>query len=83
MVEQIKLMVKKYDITRAMNQYNGNELAKNYTKLEKENALLKTYLQAKNLEMEALKTDEKLIEQCVNENKLLRRLLHKFDRHMR
>lgn len=83
MVGHIKLLVQKHGITSAMNQLKLNERETNYERLEKENVMLKTYLRAKQLEMDALKTDEKLIEQCVNENKLLRRVVQIFDRHTR
>lgn len=82
-VNSIKNLVQKREMSCALSQHKSMELSKRVVNLKCENSMLKTYLDAKILELEALKSDELLVDQCISENQLLRKLVRKFDKAIR
>lgn len=83
MIDGIKKIVEQRETSWALNRIREQSLRCSVDNLERENTLLRAYIQAKDLEIEALETDANILEQHVIHNCLLRKLLIKFEKKVR
>lgn len=82
-IRNIKAIVEKRETSCVALQRQIKNLNKETSKLKAENEMLRTYVDAKSLELDALKSDEETVDKLLNENQLLRKLTIKLHRTLK